>query len=117
MGVLRLWPVVVAVGLLLSSPSLAQAASTPGSYARLAASGSATAPSARSEPSAQGKLVDINTASAAELDALPGVGKKRAEAIIAHRPYKSKDELVSKRVVPQKVYDDIKDKIVARRKS
>jgi DNA uptake protein ComE-like DNA-binding protein len=43
--------------------------------------------------------------------------KKRAEAIIAHRPYKSKDELVSKRVVPQKVYDDIKDKIVARRKS
>lgn len=62
----------------------------------------------------QGALVDINTAPAAELDKLPGIGSARAQAIIANRPYKGKDELVQRKIVPQNVYDQIKDKIVAR---
>ncbi|HSI03186.1 MAG TPA: helix-hairpin-helix domain-containing protein, partial [Myxococcota bacterium] len=40
------------------------------------------------------KLVDLNTATAAELDGLPGVGRKRADAIIAKRPFKRVTELL-----------------------
>jgi len=65
----------------------------------------------------QGGLVDINSASAAELDKLPGIGTSRAQAIIANRPYKGKDELVQRKIVPQNVYDQIKDKIVAHQMS
>jgi len=59
-------------------------------------------------------LLDINSATKQELDALPGIGDARAEAIIKGRPYKGKDELVQKKVIPQSVYDAIKDKIIAR---
>ncbi len=66
---------------------------------------------------AQATLIDINTASKESLESLKGVGPARAEAIIKGRPYKGKDELVHKKLVPQNVYDGIKDKIIARQKS
>jgi len=62
-------------------------------------------------------LIDINSASAEELDKLPGVGPARAKAIISHRPYNGKDDLANRKVIPQKVYDQIKDKIIARQKT
>jgi len=58
---------------------------------------------------------DINSASATELDALPGIGPARAEAIVKNRPFRAKDDLVSRHILPQSVYDGIKDRIVARR--
>ena len=61
-------------------------------------------------------LVDINSASKLELDALPGIGSARADAIIKGRPYKGKDDLVQKKIIPSNVYDGIKDRIVARQK-
>lgn len=61
-------------------------------------------------------LLDINSASAEELDALPGIGAARAAAIIAGRPYKGKDELVQKNILPKSVYDKIKDRIIAKQK-
>jgi competence protein ComEA len=61
-------------------------------------------------------LVDINSASAADLDALPGIGAARAEAIIKGRPYKGKDELFQKNIIPKGVYENIKDRIIARQK-
>lgn len=61
-------------------------------------------------------LIDINRASAGELMALKGIGEARAKAIIQGRPYARKDELVQQKIVPQSVYDDIKDQIVARQK-
>lgn len=73
----------------------------------------ASAPAA-SAPASQSKLVDINSASLDELDKLPGIGKARAGAIIKNRPYRGKDELASRRIIPQNVYDQIKDKIIAR---
>ena len=60
--------------------------------------------------------LDINTASEDELKAMKGVGDVRAKAIIKGRPYKGKDELVQKSILPQKVYDGIKDKIIAKQK-
>ena len=62
-------------------------------------------------------LLDINSASKSELDALPGIGSALADAIIKGRPYKGKDELVQKKIIPKSVYDGIKDKIIARQKS
>ncbi|MBM3527761.1 MAG: helix-hairpin-helix domain-containing protein [Alphaproteobacteria bacterium] len=75
------------------------------------------APALLSTPAAaQASLIDINTASKDTLETLKGIGPARAEAIVKGRPYKGKDELVQKKIVPQNVYNDIKDKIIARQK-
>jgi len=60
--------------------------------------------------------IDINHAKADQLMTLEGIGDARAKAIIKGRPYKGKDELVEKNIVPQGVYDKIKDKIIAKQK-
>jgi competence protein ComEA len=51
-----------------------------------------------------------------ELKALPGIGDAHAKRIVAARPYKQKDELVKKGILPQPTYDKIKEQIVARQK-
>jgi len=60
------------------------------------------------------ELIDINRAKAEELMTLKGIGEARAKAIIKGRPYARKDDLVRKKVVPQLIYDEIKDQIIAK---
>ena len=67
----------------------------------------------KAENKAEDKI-DINRASADELRKIDGIGEARSAAIIKGRPYRSKDELVSKNIIPKAVYDKIKGRIIAK---
>ncbi|QRM29507.1 helix-hairpin-helix domain-containing protein [Microvirga sp. VF16] len=113
------------LGSLLVSPAFAQTAA-PGA----APSGTAAKPPMTSTAPAAGTakpmphttastsaLLDINTAPKDQLDKLPQIGSARADAIIKGRPYKAKNELVDRKIIPQNAYDAIKDRIIAHQKS
>ncbi len=110
----------LSLGLLASSPSFAQATqpATGGKMAPPPAAApkadSKMAPAPKADPKAE--LIDINSASADQLKSIKGIGDAYSAAIIKGRPYKGKDELVQKKIIPEKTYAEIKDKIIAKQK-
>ncbi len=92
-----------------SLPLLAQSSASSGSAASKAAPASKTTTSAT--PASQ--KLDINSATKDQLDALPGIGSAYAQKIIDGRPYNSKRDLLTRKIVPQSTYDGIQDKIIA----
>ncbi len=107
----------VGLGTLLAATAVWAAApptTAPGLSA--AAPHAASAPK-KAKPAAPVKLVDINSASRAELKKLPGVGDAEADKIIANRPFLSKAELVTKGVMPAGPYLSLKNRVVAMQKT
>jgi competence protein ComEA len=91
--------------LLLASLAVAQSG--------LSSKSSSKTPAASTQAS---DLVDINSATKDQLSALPGIGDKYSDKIIAGRPYANKSQLVSKKVLPQGVYNKISSMIIAKQK-
>ena len=98
---------------LAAGSAMAQKAETPKTDAKKVEATKAEAKPAPA-PVKAAEPMDINTASEKDLATLKGIGEVRAKAIVKGRPYKGKDDLVQKKIVPQNVYDDIKDQIIAK---
>lgn len=91
-----------------TSPSSTMAPASP------AAPKASTSDARSSATAPKADMVDINSATAVELRALPGVTESDATKIIQGRPYQDKSQLVSKKVVSEPTYEKIKDHVVAK---
>jgi DNA uptake protein ComE-like DNA-binding protein len=98
----------LALSLVVSLATVVVAGQEPGSKPEAMAS------PAQMASAAAGDKLDINTATKDQLKGLPGVGDAYSQKIIDGRPYRTKLDLVHKKIIPQATYDKIKDQIIAK---
>jgi competence protein ComEA len=108
----KLW-IALCIAALGSALSVAAVNPQTGTTTSSTKSSSASSKSQSSKAQAGAEKVDINSATKDQLDALPGIGEAYAQKIIANRPYRSKRDLLTKKIIPQSTYDKIQDQIVA----
>jgi len=115
--VLLLFAIVVATALSVAqtTPSTEKSGSATTDNSTSTTTTTKTVHHASKSSAASSEKLDINAATKEQLEALPGIGEKYSQKIIDGRPYRAKNELVSKKIIPRSVYEKIKADIVAHR--